>query len=100
MNANPIPSSLADHVAKRKLSDKLTDHHHWEKKSKRIRELRAELEREESEEWTSALSLGKRIVDLQAFNFEPLYHFYCGSVYEKGIHIYEAAERKYRMVSD
>ena len=97
-HSNSVPSSLADDVAKRKLSNKLSDHLHWKKKSNRARELRTELESAmESEEWISALSLCKKILDLQAFNFEPLYHFYCGFIYETGFHNYESAERHYRV---
>eukprot|EP01084_Bolivina_argentea_P306471 529600_1 len=51
----------------------------------------------ECEEWISALSICKKILDLQAFNFEPLYHFYCGFIYETGFNNYESAERHYRV---
>ena len=93
VNSNSVPSSLADDVSKGKLSDKLSDHLHWKKKPNRAREIRAELESAMgSEEWISALSLCKKILDLQAFNFEPLYHFYCGFIHETGCHNYKSAD--------
>ena len=91
-------SNISNPELKRKLSRNLSEHLHWKKKSNKARYLRSELEQEmESEDWISALSTCKKILDLQAFNFEPLYHFYCGFIYEQGFNNYESAERHYRV---
>eukprot|EP01084_Bolivina_argentea_P104741 187536_1 len=91
-------SDITNPEIRRKLSRNLSEHLHWKKRSNKARYLRNELEKEmESEEWVLALSTCKKILDLQAFNFEPLYHFYCGFIYETGFNNYESAERHYRV---
>jgi len=91
-------SDMSKPELRNKLSRNLSEHLHWKKKSNKARVLRKQLEEEmESEAWISALQTCKKILDLQAFNFEPLYHFYCGFIYETGFSNYESAERHYRV---
>ena len=76
---------------------RLSQHLLIKKKTDEARELREKLEDDmENERWTSALETCKKILDLRAFNFEPIYNFYCGAIYETGFHNYESAERHYR----
>ena len=68
------------------------------KKSDEIDIKREELERLIKEKsWTYAMEMCKEILDVTASQFEAVYHFYCGFIYEQGYHNYEKAEKYYKV---
>lgn len=98
-NFLPIDTPMgAYHNDRAKIQQKLNEHMILKKKSDQVNIKREELERAIQEEsWPYAMEMCKAILDLRAFNFEPLYHFYCAFIYEQGYHNYESAEKHYKV---
>ena len=98
-NFLPITTPMASyHEERAKIHQKLTEHMLFKKRAAEENIKREELERAiQDEVWPYAMQLCKEILDMRAFNFEPLYHFYCAFIYEQGYHNYESSEKHYKI---